>query len=374
MRKRITANNPQGVKYSEANLADGSIVYAYKIDKSQAVWKGIRFYFLGCEGDDEEEMVFVQRRKGNGFTKYFRHRPGYIKARNETDRYLHNYSELRIKQRFDDSAESGEFLIKYYEEDICPNCKTCKLAKNLNCEASGKARIKTINLRDMYDTCTPEKSEDKYIADLLLTNSKDDTIKPLFLEIYVTHKCSEEKINSGYEIVEIKIKKKEDAECDIIENMGDVVNRYNFMSYANEVLPPPIWFHGFTRDASFNNYVQLAVFFLIENGDGSYKGVSKQMDCIEFNDMPTNKFGLCYCRPLKEISCEDLYEFGIAKTYNENYNVRDCSICTKRHQCKDRCKIDNSLGCLLFEVDINHVTRIIESREARWIELDKSNI
>ena len=91
MRKRITAKNPQGVLYSEANLADGSIVYAYSIDKSQEKWKGIRFYFLGCEGDDDEEMVFVQRKTRHGFTKYFRHRPGYIKARNEPDRYLHNY-------------------------------------------------------------------------------------------------------------------------------------------------------------------------------------------------------------------------------------------------------------------------------------------
>lgn len=372
MRKRITANNPQGVKYSEANLADGSIVYAYKIDKSQAVWKGIRFYFLGCEGDDEEEMVFVQRRKGNGFTKYFRHRPGYIKARNETDRYLHNYSELRIKQRFDDSAESGEFLIKYYEEEICPNYKTCKLAKFINCNASGKPRIKEINLRDTYDTCTPEKSEDKYIADLLLTNSKDDTIKPMFLEIYVTHKCSEEKINSGYKIVEIKIKKKEDAECDIIENMGDVANSYNFMSYANEILPPPIWFHGFSRDPSFNDYVQFASFFLIDNGDGSYKGVSKQVNCLDIKHSHKQEYVLY--RSLNETSCADLYELGVAKAYKEGINVRDCSICTKRHQCKDRCKINNSLGCLLFEVDINHVTRIIESRETKWIELDKSNI
>lgn len=366
MRKKVNAKNPQGVKYSEANLADGSIVYAHKIDKSQEEWKGIRFYFLGCEGDDEEEMVFVKRKNGTGFTKFFRHRPGYIKTRNEPDRYLHNYSELKIKQRFDDS---NEFLVEYYEEEICPNYKTCKLAKIIDCKASGKARKKTINLRDMYDTCTPEKSEDKYIADLLLTNSKDDTIPPLFLEIYVTHKCSKEKINSGYKIIEISVRKKEDAECDIIENMGDVVNSYNFLSYANQILPPPIWFHGFVRDSSFYDYIQFAFFYLIDNGDGSYRGECKQVNCLEVNASSIPEYERCLYRPLSDISCADLYELGIAKAYIEKYNVRDCSICTKRNQCKDRGMTDISLGCFLFEVDINHVRSIIDSRDTRWIDL-----
>ena len=369
MRKRITAKNPQGVLYSEANLADGSIVYAYSIDKSQEKWKGIRFYFLGCEGDDDEEMVFVQRRTRHGFTKYFRHRPGYIKARNEPDRYLHNYSELRIKQRFDDSGESGEFLVKYYEEDICPNHKTCKLAKSINCNGSGKPRLKTLNLRDLYDTCTPEKGEDKYIADLLLTNSNDDTIKPMFLEIYVTHKCSNDKINSGYKIIEIKIKKKEDADCEIIENTGGVADHYIFLSYANAVVPPPIWFHGFEKDSSFDDYVQFACFSLFDNGNGSFSGVSKQVNCIDVNVPTVSNCIQCRFYPLSDISCTDLHELGVAKAYNEGFNVRDCSICINRSQCNDKGKADISSGCFSFEVDINYVRRIIDSWTVRWIDL-----
>ncbi len=369
MRKRITTTNPQGVKYSEANLADGSIVYAYMIDKSQETWKGVRFYFLGCEGDEEEEMVFVQRKKGNSYTRYFRHRPGYIKARNEPDRYLHNYAELRMKQRFDDSADSGEFMVNYYEEEICPYYNTCALAKVIDCEASGKARKKTINLRDIYDTCTPEKGEDKYIADLLLTNSKDNTIKPMFLEIYVTHKCSEEKIKSGNKIIEITIKKKEDAECDITENMGDVANRYNFMRFPDQIVPPPIWFHGFERDSSFNNYTQYASFHLIDNGDGSYKGFSKKVDSFEVKALSSPELVRSLYGRLSEISCTDLYELGIAKAYTEGLNVRDCSICTKRNQCKNKGKADLSLSCSLFDVDINHVKEIIDSRDVDWNDL-----
>lgn len=371
MRKRITAKNPQGVLYSEANLADGSIVYAFNIDRSQEKWKGVRFFFLGCEGDDEEEMVFVQRKKGQGFTKFFRHRPGYIKDRNEPDRYLHNYSELRIKQRFDDSAESGEFLVKYYEEDICPNHNTCKLANNIKCNGLGRARLKTLNLRDRYDTCTPEKGEDKYIADLLLTNSKDKTIKPMFLEIYVTHKCSDDKIKSGYKIIEIKIKKKEDADCEIIENTGDVADQYNFMSYANAIVPPPIWFHGFDKESSFNDYLQFACFYLIKNEDGRFSGVSKQVNCIEIKAIPTSKCVQCYYRPINEISCTDLFELCMAKAYNAGYNVRDCAICTKRNYCNDKGKTDISSGCFIFEADINNIRRIIDSMDVRWIDLRK---
>ena len=215
-KKLISERNPQGVEYPEAVTADGKLVSAIEIEKGSDDWEELKYYFPGCEGDEEEEMLFIQRRHKNGVTKFFRHRPGYIGDRNEPDRYLHNFAELRIKQRFDDSQSSGEFPVQYYVVEQCPESSACKLKANLKCKGEPKPILKTLNLRKLYDTCSIEKGADKYIADLLLTNSQDDSIKPMFLEVFVTHKCTEEKIDSGYPIIEIKINQKEDADNAII--------------------------------------------------------------------------------------------------------------------------------------------------------------
>ena len=75
-RKLISERNPQGVEYPEAVTADGKLVSAIEIEKESEVWQGMKFYFLGCEADEEEEMLFIQRKHKNGITKFFRHRPG----------------------------------------------------------------------------------------------------------------------------------------------------------------------------------------------------------------------------------------------------------------------------------------------------------
>jgi hypothetical protein len=53
-----------------------------------------------------------------------------------------------------------------------------------------------------------EKRDDCFIPDLLLFNP--NTLNKIYIEIAVTHKCSNEKINSGYRIIEFTISKEDD--------------------------------------------------------------------------------------------------------------------------------------------------------------------
>ena len=156
-KKLISENNPQGVIYPEAVTADGKMVYAKDIEKESKEWEGVKFYFLGCEGDEDEEMLFIQRKNKNGYTKFFKHRPGYLGDRNEPDRYLHNYAELRIKQRFDESLLSNDFPVQYYFIKKCPEGSTCKLKTKLNCKSDPNPVLVTLNLRKFYDTCSKPK-------------------------------------------------------------------------------------------------------------------------------------------------------------------------------------------------------------------------
>ncbi len=325
-RKLVSERNPQGVEYPEAVTADGNLVSAVEIEKGSETWKGVKFYFPGCEGDDEEEMLFVQRKRKNGVTKFFRHRAGYIGDRNEPDRYLHNYAELRIKQRFDESLTSGEFLVKYYVVEKCPENSTCKLKADLKCKGEPKPVLKPLNLRKQYDTCSIEKGADKYIADLLLTNSQDKSIKPMLLEIFVTHKCSEEKLTSGYPIIEIKINQKEDADNAIIENAGEVVDEYMFMQSENKKSLPPIVFYGFKRDVPFNSYVNYGNFLLTKK-ENELIADCRAIACKDVEEFAPENRAFSLSVPLDEMKDIDIYEMGMAKALELGLKVKDCSLC-----------------------------------------------
>lgn len=327
-RKLISERNPQGVEYPEAVTADGSLVCAIDIEKGCEVWEEMKFYFPGCEGDEEEEMLFIQRKHRNGVTKFFRHRPGYIGDRNEPDRYLHNYAELRIKQRFDESLTNGEFPVQYYVVEKCPDSFSCKLKSYLKCKGEPKPILKTLNLRKLYDTCSIEKGTDKYIADLLLTNSKDDSIKPMLLEIFVTHKCTEEKIASGYPIIEIKINCKEDADNAIIENAGEVVDEYLFMQSENKNILPPIVFYGFKRDVPFKSYVNYENFLLTKK-DNELVASRRNIVCKEMESFAPADRAFSLSVPMDEIKSLDIYEIGMAKAHSMGLKVRDCSLCAR---------------------------------------------
>lgn len=330
-KKQFSKRNPHGVKYPEAVTVDGKFVYAVDIEKGSEIWEGVKFYFPGCEADDDEEMVFVQRHNKNGVTHFFRHKPGYLGGSNEKDRYLHNYAELKIKQRFDESLQSGEFLVQYYAIKKCPQSSTCKLRTNLECKGKPVAILMPMNLRKLYDTCSVEKSNDKYIADLLLTNSKDQSIKPMFLEVFVTHKCTEEKINSGYPIIEIKINRKEDADNPIIENSGDIVDEYMFLQPENQEAQPLIKFYGFDREVSYSDYTQYGNFLLTKNVK-ELVADCRVITCDVVDKLVPENLVLSLSVPLNELKEMDLYEIGMAIAHNMGLNVKDCSICSSYKQ------------------------------------------
>ena len=119
--------------------------------------------------------------------------------------YLHKLCKLHIKQHFDNSEK---FIIAY---EVSKSCKerNCKL-RNYNCHKEHE--INQVDLKVFYDTCTIETTIKGFVADLLLTNSKDTSIPPILIEICVTHPCEDKKKESGLKIIEISIKTEKDIE------------------------------------------------------------------------------------------------------------------------------------------------------------------
>ena len=131
MNERVSNDNPQGVEYPCAVTKDGTLVYAIDIDNNEEEWKETTFYFLGCEGDENEIMIFSSRRHSKGVTKFFKHRQRYFPDPKEKDRYLHNYAEIALKERFD---KSNEFIIKYFVEEKCSQHLFCDIKSLSKCQ------------------------------------------------------------------------------------------------------------------------------------------------------------------------------------------------------------------------------------------------
>ena len=112
------------------------------------------------------------------------------------DGYLHALAEKLIMDWFN---KQESITLTMNVPKVCESINTCKFSNSL-CKQIWQQGF---NLKEYYDSCTPERTYKGFRADLFCnrTNNSDD---PIFIEIFVTHECEEEKKNSGIRIIEIK--------------------------------------------------------------------------------------------------------------------------------------------------------------------------
>ncbi|MBQ1972856.1 MAG: hypothetical protein II222_00670 [Paraprevotella sp.] len=127
------------------------------------------------------------------------------------DNYLHSLAELKIKDWFN-REQTISLILDSHEQ--CDNHNTCKFYNKEQCK---KAIQNRYNLKKFYTSCIIEHKYKGFIADIFCINKKENG-EPIFIEIYVTHKCEEEKLNSGIRIIEIKIQNEEDIDEIISSN------------------------------------------------------------------------------------------------------------------------------------------------------------
>lgn len=148
-------------------------------------------------------------------------------AKCQYDQYLHTLAEIKIQEWWNSSEE---IKIELEQSLVCPKKDECKYKGNHSCL---KTEAKTYNLKDWFSNCKREKEfitkdDKKFIPDLLCPN-KHDPDKPLFLEICVTHPCTQEKIKSRIRIIEFVIKSEKDLDAIIGQTIkkSDKINLYN---------------------------------------------------------------------------------------------------------------------------------------------------
>ena len=210
------------VKYAKVYDKDGNIVDISKVTPEN---KQAEYYSIGTR----TPMIAALGEKNQ---HYFRAKRGYV-LNGETE--LHEYAKKMLKHRFDNEEN---FFIELFQSEQCSKRGTCIFYDHSDEEYYGCGQIgvhvEKIDLKKYYDTATLEGCYGGFKADVLLTSSDHPNREPVFLEVAVTHKCEEEKINSKIRIIELVVKQEGDVYKPLTQdsfNSSIEVNFYNFKDY-----------------------------------------------------------------------------------------------------------------------------------------------
>lgn len=212
------------LKYKYAFDEKGDIVSIEGLTKETS--KEHTYKCIACGNELRPRAIDSKHRRAHFFHK------GDVSCNKET--YLHKLCKLHIKHKFENS---DKFIISYSASKSCNN-HNCKL-RNYNCHIEHETN--QVDLKDYYDTCTIETTVKGFVADLLLTNSKDTSITPILIEICITHPCEVEKRKSGLKIIEISINEEKDIDNlftndSLSENSNDKTeNKIEFISFKRNI-------------------------------------------------------------------------------------------------------------------------------------------
>lgn len=282
----------QAIKYRYAFDSKKNIIDISAINKSNKT--NSKYYCISCG----KELI---AKLGNKRQHHFSHKISTDSTSCSCETYLHNLAKYKIKEIFDNDTTVN---INMTEKVICSSIRNCYFSLDENCCSQNREIL--INLKDRYDLCTVEKQVKGFKADILLENS-NNKYKPLLIEVFVTHECSEDKINSKLPIIEISIKKEED-----IQNIKEIIksNRKTYNIHPIKVYEP------LEINYPFQKYALYA-------SGKHYANYISEGTC---NDIDLKK----YNKALLEISVYknqmNVNSFLLYASFL-GYNIRDCSIC-----------------------------------------------
>lgn len=216
--------------------------------------------------------------------------------------YLHSYAKMRLEQWFKDS---DSIILRYKTRFKCKSYDICKSI--IDRETCSPLKEEAINLKDYFNNCALEKEikidNQSFRPDLIWYNDKKKIEDGIFIEVKVTHGCTETKKNSSVRIIEFEIESEDDVDKIISNEIAE--NEYTH-------------FYGFKIKMSKNTleitqHHNLKKFILNGNGKGSIKTVTYQN---------------YLCRDKN--SCFELTISGVNYINNKSF-FKDCYFVAKSH-------------------------------------------
>lgn len=192
------------------------VEYLEKKDRSR------KFTCLDCKAMVTPVMGKVQQ-------WHFRHKAD-DKLGCSGESQLHLSTKTAFFELYNNAIENKlEFIIEYNVEKVCNRYE----ADNLTGCSLGVSVVRADLTKD-YPRIEMEKRVDRFIPDLLLISA--DGGEKIFIEIAFTHESTEEKKESKYKIIEIKIDYGVNTELfqERVVSEGDRIDFYNFQKVFKE--------------------------------------------------------------------------------------------------------------------------------------------
>lgn len=176
---------------------------------------------LGCAG--KVRPVLGEIRK-----KHFRHTNNHACC---AETYLHMLGKLLFHSNYENCLQEGTpYFIEYIKPIICKSCN-----KGPCWQTSPK--IHKYDITKLFTSIEAEKIDGNCKPDILLKTIKGNKI---YVEIFVTHETTYEKVNSGVKIIEFIINDENDLD----------IFKENLVSISN----PSIKLYNFNTNPIYKNF------------------------------------------------------------------------------------------------------------------------
>lgn len=179
------------------------------------------FKCVGCGGE-------VIAKLGTKNAKHFAHK--FLTNNCGYETYLHQLSKKIFYDEYRKCLNNTEPFYLIRKENVI--CNHFENIYGYKCPIPIES---SYDLTEHFDLISLENYYNGYIPDVLLKSSKHKTV--LFVEFAVTHKCEEEKRNSGIRIIEYSVESEIDFEIIKAHKMYDTnrkISLYNFKKKNEE--------------------------------------------------------------------------------------------------------------------------------------------
>ncbi len=287
--------------------------YSYSMDRGSNLInvidavKGNEYYCLCCG----EIMI---PRQGSKRRWHFAHKGNPGGCSYET--YLHKVAKKRICECFN---KSPKFTILVHSKSTCAVIE-CPLGASQPCTWNS---IKEFDLKKYYNHCEEEVAVDKYRADLVISNQANN-VHPILIEIYVTHKSTDEKLNSNYRIIEIHIESEEDINQ--IVSTASIKESDRDVNYCREIQNEKIKFYNFKADSyevpDNKHQAYKSLFWIDSKGYFHFDSYNESMKCLSptLSEVKNSIFRIESKSPIN-------WDFAFCKLAESGLGIKYCTMC-----------------------------------------------
>ena len=316
------------LNYKYAFDKSNELINIEEVDKKN---KG-KYFCLDCGN----ELI---ARKGEIKVHHFSHKAQF---NCNYESYLHKLAKVKFHKHYSHSLENNlPFRFQYL---IKRTCNTCDDIIPLNRKCQLESTVETIDLTDIFDKVTIEKTHKGFIADVLLESTKRDQV--IFIEFVVTHECEKEKIDSRIRIIEFNISCENDL--DFIDQgivSLDLANasRLNFKEI-----------HDIKQYFELKECrKKISIFTVHSNGKAFITNLQRHQILQE-----SESGDLIYFEVLKDCIDSDSYHWNFSplvhNAYNQGIDVKNCHVCQYSTPFNEYEERSSSLFCNKYKDGISN--------------------